>query len=156
MTIFIIFSTQKTRGRVAGNLAWLHATHIARPSRHAWHRSLHSVAYIYLRAACLRRRSCTKKRALNYVENVRKDQNSDQLNFILVHFSLENEDVYCIWYYIKMLSAICKTYCHCKLRNNGIGNNKNNIKWRKTSLFLLNRRFLTFQFGGFLAVFQTK
>ena len=32
MTICIIFSSQKTRGRVAGNLARLHATHIARPS----------------------------------------------------------------------------------------------------------------------------
>ena len=28
MTIFIIFSSQKTRGRVAGNLAWLHATQL--------------------------------------------------------------------------------------------------------------------------------
>ena len=96
MTIFIIFSSQKTRGRVAGNLARLHATHIARPSRRTWHRALHSVAHIYLRAACLLRRSCTKKKALNYVENVNKDQNCDWLNFIFVHFSLENEDVYCI------------------------------------------------------------
>ena len=53
MTIFVIFSSQKTRGRVAGNLARLHATHIARPSRRARHRALHSVAHIYLRAACL-------------------------------------------------------------------------------------------------------
>ena len=28
MTIFIIFSSQKTRGRVAGNLARLHATQL--------------------------------------------------------------------------------------------------------------------------------
>ena len=28
MTIFIIFSSQKTRGRVAGNLGRLHTTHI--------------------------------------------------------------------------------------------------------------------------------
>ena len=62
---------------------------------HAWHRALHSVAHIYLRAACLLRHSCTKKRTLNYVENVNKDQNCDWLNFISVHFSLENEDVYC-------------------------------------------------------------
>ena len=62
MIIFIIFSSQKTRGR----------------------------------AASLLRRSCTKKRALNYVENVKKDQNCDRLNFIFVHFSLENKDVYCI------------------------------------------------------------
>ena len=64
MTIFTIFSSKKTRGQVAGNLVRLHATHIARPSRHAWHHGLHSVAHIYLRAACLLRRSCTKKRAL--------------------------------------------------------------------------------------------
>ena len=94
MTIFIIFSSQKTSGRVAGNLAWLHATHIARPSCHARHCALHSVAHIYLCAACLLRRSCTKKRALNYVENANKDQNCDWLNFIFVQFSLENEDVY--------------------------------------------------------------
>ena len=62
MTIFIIFSSQKTRVRVAGNPAQLHATHIARPSRRAWHRALHSVVHIYLRAACLLRRSCTKKK----------------------------------------------------------------------------------------------
>ena len=96
MTIFIIFSSQKTGGRMAGNLASLHATHIAQPSRRAWHRALHSVVHIYLRAACLLRRSCTKKRALNYVENVNKDQNCERLNFIFVHFSLKNEDVYCI------------------------------------------------------------
>ena len=96
MTIFIIFSSQKTRGQVAGNLAQLHATHIARLSRRAWHRALHFVEHIYLRATCLLRRSCTKKKALNYVENVNKDQNFDRLNFIFVHFSLENEDVYCI------------------------------------------------------------
>ena len=96
MTIFIIFSSQKTRGWVAGNLARSHATHIARPSCRACHRALHSVALIYLRTACLLTRSCTKKRALNYVENVNKDQNCDRLNFIFVHFSLENEDVYCI------------------------------------------------------------
>ena len=74
MTIFIIFSSQKTRGRVAGNLARLHATHIARPSRRKMHRAQHSVAHNYLRAACLLRRSCAKKRPLNYVENVNKDQ----------------------------------------------------------------------------------
>ena len=96
MTIFIIFSSQKTRGRVAGNLAWLHVTHIARPSRRAWHRVLHSVGHIYLSAACLLRRSCTKKKALNYVENVNKDQNCDRLDFIFIHFSPENEDAYCI------------------------------------------------------------
>ena len=96
MTIFIIFGSQKTHGRVAGNLARLYATHIVQPSRRAWHRALHSVAHIYLRAAFLLRRSCTKKRALNYVENVNKDQNCDRLNFIFVHFSLENEDEYCI------------------------------------------------------------
>ena len=96
MTIFIIFSSQKTRGWVAGNLARLHATHIARPSHRAWHRTLHFVAYIYLRAACLLTRSCTKKKALNYVENANKDQNCDWLNFIFVQFSLENEDVYYI------------------------------------------------------------
>ena len=50
---------------------------------------LHSVAHIYLHAACLLRRSFTKKRALNYVENVNKDRNCDWLNFIFVHFSLE-------------------------------------------------------------------
>ena len=50
MTIFIIFSSQKTHGRVAGNLALLHATHIARPLRRAWHRPLHSVAHIYIYA----------------------------------------------------------------------------------------------------------
>ena len=122
MTIFIIFSSQKTRGWVAGNLARLHATHIARPS----HRALHSVAHIYLRAACLLRRSCTKKRELNYVENINKDQNCDGLNFIFVHFSLENEDV--VFDIVKRcLSVICKTYSHCMLRNNGIGNN-NSIK----------------------------
>ena len=88
MTIFIIFSSQNTRGRI------LHATHIARPSRLAWHRALHSVAHIYLCAACLLSRSCTKKRAQNYVENVKKDQNCDRLDFIFVHFSLENEDVH--------------------------------------------------------------
>ena len=92
MTIFIIFSSQKTRGRVAGNLARLHATHIARPSRGTWHRVLHSVAHIYLCAACLLRCSCTKKKALNYFENVNKDQNCDWLNLVFVQFSLENED----------------------------------------------------------------
>ena len=56
---------------------------------------LHSV-HIYLRAACLLKRSCIKKKALNYVENVNKDQNCIRLNFIFVHFSPENEDVYCI------------------------------------------------------------
>ena len=96
MTTFIIFSSQKTRDWVAGNLARLYATHIARPSRRAWHHALHSVAHIYLRAACLLRRSCTKKKVLNYVENVNKDQNCDRLNLIFVHFSPENEDVYCI------------------------------------------------------------
>ena len=96
MTIFIIFSSQKTRGRVAGNLARLHATHIARPSCLAWHCPLYSVAHIYLHAACLLRRSCTKKKALNYVENVNKDLNCDRLDFIFVHISPENEDVYCI------------------------------------------------------------
>ena len=102
MTIFIIFSSQKTRGRVVGNLARLHATHIARPSRRAWHHALHSVVHIYLRTACLLRRSCTKKRVLNYVENVNKDQNCDRLTFIFVHFSLKNEDEYCIRHCIKM------------------------------------------------------
>ena len=97
MTIFIIFSSQKTHGRVAGNLARFHATHIAQPSRRAWHRVLHSVAHIYLRAVCLLRRICTKKKALNYVENVNKDQTCDRLNFIFVHFPPENEDVYCIF-----------------------------------------------------------
>ena len=63
MTIFIIFSSQKTRGRVAGNLARLHATHIARLSRQAWHHALNSVAHIYLRAACLPRRSFKKKKS---------------------------------------------------------------------------------------------
>ena len=98
MTIFIIFSSQKTCGWVAGNLARLHATHIAQLPRHgrAWRRALHSVADIYLPTTCLLRHSCTKKKALNYVENVKKDQNCDRLNFIFVHFSLENEDVYCI------------------------------------------------------------
>ena len=96
MTIFIIFSSQKTRGRVAGNLVRLHATHIARPSRRAWHPGLHSFVHIYLHAACLLRRSCTKKKVLNYVENVNKDQNCDWLNFIFVQFFLENEDVYYI------------------------------------------------------------
>ena len=57
---------------------------------------LHSVAHIYLRAACLLKCSCTKKRVLNRVENVNKDQNCDWLNFIFVHFSLENEGAYCI------------------------------------------------------------
>ena len=102
MTIFIIFSSQKTRGRLTGNLARLHPTHIARPSRRAWHRALHSVAHIYLRAACLLKRSCTKKKVLNYVENVNKDQNCDWLNFMFVQFSVENEDVYYIWHCIKM------------------------------------------------------
>ena len=88
MTIFIIFSSQKTHVLVAGNLAQFHATHIARPSRRTWH----SVAHIYLRTACLLRRSCTKKKVLNYVENVNKDQNCDWLNFIFAQFSLENED----------------------------------------------------------------
>ena len=133
---------------MAGNLAQLHVTHIAWPLRHAWHHELHSAAHIYLRAACLLRRSCTKKRALNYVENVNKDQNCDRLNFIFVHFSLENEDEYCIWHCIKMF---CKTYSHCKLRNNGIGAN-NSIKWRKMSLFL--GHFFTFQFGGFWQFFK--
>ena len=96
MTIFITFSSQKISGRVAGNLARLHATHVAQPSRREWHRALHFVEHIYLRAVCLLRCSCTKKRALNYVENVNKDQNCDRLNFIFVHFSPENEDVYCI------------------------------------------------------------
>ena len=127
-----------------------------RPSHCAWHRAVHSVAHIYLHAACLLRRSCTKKRLLNFVENVNKDQTCDRLNFIHVHFSLKTEDVYRIWHCMKMcLSVICKTYSHCKLRNNGIANN-NSIKWRKMSLFLLNQRFFTFQFWGFLAVFQTK
>ena len=49
-----------------------------------------------LSAACLLRRSCTKKKALNYVENVNKDQNCDRLDFIFIHFSPENEDAYCI------------------------------------------------------------
>ena len=53
------------RGQVAGNLVRLHATHIARPSGHAWYHVLHSVVHIYLRAACLLSRSCKKKRALN-------------------------------------------------------------------------------------------
>ena len=101
MTIFIISSSQKTRGQVTGNPVRLHATRIARPSRRAWHRAWHrtlySVAHIYLRAACLLRCICTKKRTLNYFENVNKDQNCDRLNFIFVHFSLENEDVYIVF-----------------------------------------------------------
>ena len=36
-----------------------------------------------------------RKKALNYVESVNK-VNCDRLNFIFVHFSAENEDVYCI------------------------------------------------------------
>ena len=80
---------------MAGNLAQLHATHIARPSHRTWHRALHSVVHIYLHAACLLRRSCTKKRALNYIENVSKDQKLRSVN-LFVHFSLENEDEYCI------------------------------------------------------------
>ena len=48
MIIFIIFGSQKTRGRVAGNLARLHATHIVRPSRRAWHCALILLrTYIY-------------------------------------------------------------------------------------------------------------
>ena len=94
MTIFIIFSSQQTRGRVAGNLARLHATHIAQPSCRAWHCVLNSVVHNNLCAACLLRRSFTKKRALKYVENI--EQNCNRLNFIFVHFSLQNEDVYCI------------------------------------------------------------
>ena len=86
MTIFIIFSSQKTRGRVAGNLAWLHAIHIARPSRRAWYRALHSVAQIYLRAACLLRRSGTKRQALNYVENVNKDEKLRLVKFLFCSY----------------------------------------------------------------------
>ena len=79
---------------MAGNLVRLHATHIARPLRRACHGVLHSVAHIYLHAACLLRSSCTKKKALNYVENVNKEQNCDWLDFIFVQFSPGNEDVY--------------------------------------------------------------
>ena len=88
--------TQKTHGRVAGNLVRLHAIHNAQPSRRAWYRALPFVAHIFLPAGYLLTRSCTTKRALNYVENVSKDHNCDRLNFIFVNFSMENEDVYCI------------------------------------------------------------
>ena len=83
MTIFIIFSSQKTRGRVAGNLSGSGKSSVV--TRYPYcatvasrmDRALHSVVRIYLRAACLLRRSCTKIRALIYVENVNKDQNCD-------------------------------------------------------------------------------
>ena len=65
MTIFILFSQQKTCGQVAGKQAWLHAAKIVLPSHCALHRALYSVTHSYLRAACLLTRSCTKKRALN-------------------------------------------------------------------------------------------
>ena len=45
----------------------------------------------FIYALLLLRRSCTKKRELNYVENVNKDQNCNRLNFIFAHFFLENE-----------------------------------------------------------------
>ena len=83
MTIFILFSQQKTRGRVAGKQAWLHAAQIARPSRRALHRALHSVAHSYLRAACLLTRSCTKKRALN---NFNKCKQRPKLWSVKFHF----------------------------------------------------------------------
>ena len=66
--IFIYLSLINKRhvaGCVAGNQAWLHTTEIAQPSRRALHRALHSVAHNYLRATCLFRRSCTKKKALD-------------------------------------------------------------------------------------------
>ena len=106
MTIFIIFSSQKTRGRVAGNLARLHATQlrdrcVANGIAHCilLRTFIYALLVIYLGAAAQR------KKALNYVENVNnmnKDQNCDWLNFIFVQFSLENEDVYYIWHCIKM------------------------------------------------------
>ena len=100
MTIFIIFSSQKTRGRVAENLALLHEWR----DRRVAHGIAHCILLctfiyallVYLGAVVQR------KKALNYVENVNKDQNHDRLDFIFVHFSLENEDAYCIWHFIKM------------------------------------------------------
>ena len=96
MTIFIIFSSKKTRGRVAGNLALLYATQL-RDCRvaHGIARCILLRTFIYALLVYLGAVAQTKK-ALNYVQNVNKDQNCDWLNFIFVHFSLENEDVYCI------------------------------------------------------------
>ena len=72
------------------------AAQIARPSRRSLHRALFSVAHSYLLAACLLSAvALTKKRALNKVKNVNKDQNCDRLNFMFVLISLENEDVFC-------------------------------------------------------------
>ena len=47
MTIFVIFS-QKTRDRMAGNQARLHDAEVARPTRRAIHRALHSNSFLLL------------------------------------------------------------------------------------------------------------
>ena len=89
MTIFIIFSSQKTRGRVAGNLARLHATHIVRSSRrHGIARCILLRTFIYALLVYLGA-VAQRKKALNYVENVNKDQNCDQLKFIFFIFLLK-------------------------------------------------------------------
>ena len=49
MTIFIIFSSQKTRGRVAGNLGRLHATHIARIVLRMASRTAFCCAHLFMR-----------------------------------------------------------------------------------------------------------
>ena len=151
MNIFIIFSSQKTRGPVAGNLARLHATHIARPSRLAWYRALNSVAHIYLRAACLHKEKSAKL--------CWKCKQRPKLRSVKFHFwSFFSRKWRCILYLTlckDVYQLFVRQHSHCNLRINGIGNN-NSIKWRKMSLFLLSWRFFTFQFGGFLAVFQTK
>ena len=96
MTIFIIFRSQKTHGQVAGNLARLHATQLRDRcvangiARFILLRTFIYALLVYLGAVAQR------KKMLNYVENVNKDQNCDWLNFIFVQFSLENEDVYYI------------------------------------------------------------
>ena len=95
MIIFIIFSLQKTGGKSSAVTRYPHFATVA--SRMA-SRAAFCCAHLFTRCFLLRS-SCTKKRALNYVENVNKDQNRDRLNFIFVHFSLENEDVYCMTWY---------------------------------------------------------
>ena len=84
MIIFIIFSSQKTRGRVAGNLARLHATQLRdRCAANGIARCILLRTFIYALLVYLGA-VAQRKKALNYVENVNKDQNCDWLNFIFL------------------------------------------------------------------------
>ena len=79
MTIFIISSSQKTRGQVTGNPVRLHATHIG--IAHGIARCILLRTFIYALLVYL---GAFQQRKERYFENVNKDQNCDRLNFIFL------------------------------------------------------------------------